>query len=117
MDGVAVRLLHQTTSAFCLVRRLRSSDGRIRPPLMRREKVSYASIRELLRVTIVALAAMVAGCADSRGTDPGPGPPAPITPTPPSAPTPAGSTEYVFVANADGTGATQLTKGGQASWS
>src|SRR5690242_658094 len=31
-------------------------------------KVSYASIRELLRVTIVALAAMVAGCADSRGT-------------------------------------------------
>src|SRR5690349_937926 len=73
------------------------------------------STREFLRITTVALAAMVAGCADSRGTDPGPGPPAPITPTPPSAPTPAGSTEYVFVANADGTGATQLTKGGQAS--
>jgi len=81
--------------------------------------VSRASIRELLRLTVVAVATTIAGCADSPTTDPGRGTtPAPIIPTPsPLVPAPPGSPEFIYVTNADGTGATRLTKGGQASWS
>lgn len=80
--------------------------------------MSHRPIRELLRVAIVALMVAPAGCVDSPTTDPDRGAtPAPITPTPPVPVPPSGPTEYIYLANADGTGAIRLTKGGQASWS
>ena len=77
--------------------------------------------RMIVSVALVALVAVA--CSDSAPTTPTPGtaqprpsaPPPPTVPTPPP-PSPA-TTEYLYVAAADGSGATKLTAGSWASWS
>ena len=68
----------------------------------------------------VAVLGLFAGCSDSTSTD-STSPPAPSTPAQPATPTPptpnTNSVEHIYVANADGSGATRLTAGDRAAWS
>ena len=81
---------------------------------------AWSVSRTIVTVALVTLAAVA--CSDSAPTAPTPGtaqprpsaPPPPTVPPPPP-PSPA-TTEYLYVAAADGSGATKLTDGGWASW-
>ena len=79
--------------------------------------------RAIVSFAVIALAA--AACGDSGSTEPTSNPAStkPSSPLPPPVPTPPAptprpaTTEYIYLAATDGSGATQLTMGAWASWS